>query len=155
MKPILLVLSTRRQSELLVQQSIEIARQEARNIIILFVVDTCQEFELIHSQTFAGTHFRQRCQEELLRECRAKAEATVNAIVSQAAEAGVACETIVKTGQFDSETLRIIREREPAKVTLARGGRPRWIWRLLGLPVNHIAGRAPCQVLEYGNTRIF
>jgi len=155
MKPILLALSTCRQTDLLVQKTIELVRQEQRNLIVLFVVDICRELELINSQTIAGTHFRQRCHEELLAECKETAEAKVKAIASQAIEAGVACETIVATGQFHIETLKVISDRNPEKVTLVRSRRPQWIRKLLGSSVDNIAAHAACQVLEYGNHDLF
>jgi nucleotide-binding universal stress UspA family protein len=155
MKPILLALSTCRQTDLLVQQTIALARQENRDIIVLFVVDACKELELINSQTIAGTHFRQRCHEELLAECKETAEATVKTIASQAIEAGVSCETIVMVGRFRSETVNAIKERNLDKVALARSGQSRWIRKLLGSPTDYIAAHTDCQVLEYGNNHIF
>jgi len=148
MKPILLALSTFRQSDILVQKTIELARQEEKNVLVLFVVDINLERYLINSQTIAGTHFRQTCQKELLAEYQEMADAKVKAIASQANEAGVPCETIVVTGRFGVETVNIISEKKPGKVILTRSKRPRWMRQLFGSPVDYIIKHATCPVLE-------
>ena len=148
MKPILLALSTFRQSDILVQNTIEFARQEGKNVLVLFVVDINLERYLINSQTIAGTHFRQTCQEELLAEYKEMADAKIEAIASQANEAGVLCETIVVTGRFGIETVNVIRERKPEKVILTRSKRPQWMRQLFGSPVDYITEHATCPVLE-------
>jgi nucleotide-binding universal stress UspA family protein len=148
MKPILLALSTFRQSDSLVQKTIQLAKQEGRQLIVLFVVDINLTRYLIDSQTIPGTHFRQECEEEMLAEYKEMADAKVEAITSQANDAGVSCETIVITGRFGIETINVIRERNPEKVILTRSRRPQWIRQLFGSPVDYIIEHATCLVLE-------
>lgn len=148
MKPILLALSTFRQSDSLVQKTIQLAKQEGRQLVVLFVVDINVTRYLVDSQTIPGTHFRQECREEMLAEYKEMADAKIKAIASQANDAGVPCETIVVTGRFGIETINMIRERNPEKVTLTRSRRPRWMRQLFGSPVDYITEHATCPVFE-------
>ena len=148
MKPILLALSTFRQSDSLVQKTIQLAKQEGRQLIVLFVVDINLTRYLIDSQTIPGTHFRQECKEEMVAEYKEMADAKVEAITSQVIEAGVPCETIVVTGRFGIETVNVIRERTPEKIILTGSKRPRWIRQLFGSPVDYIIEHTICPVLE-------
>ena len=148
MKPILLALSTFRQSDSLVQKTIQLAKQEGRKLVVLFVVDINLTRYLIDSQTIPGTHFRQECEEEMLAEYKEMADAKVVAITSQAIEAGVPCETIVVTGRFGIETVNVIREKNPEKVILTQSKRPRWMRQLFGSPVDYIIEHVTCPVLE-------
>jgi nucleotide-binding universal stress UspA family protein len=148
MKPILLALSTFRQSDSLVQKTIQLAKREGRKLLILFVVDINLARYLIDSQTIAGTHFRQKCEREVLAEYKEMADAKVETIVSQANEVGVMCETIVVIGRFGIETVNLIRERNPKKVILTRSKRPQWMRQFFGSPVDYVIKHANCPVLE-------
>jgi nucleotide-binding universal stress UspA family protein len=154
MKPILLALSTFRQSDSLIQKAIQLARQEGRKLIVLFIIDINLARYLIDSQTIAGTHFRQKCEKEMLAEYKEMAVAKVDAIVLQTKEVGVPCETIIITGRFGIETVKMIQERTPEKVLLTRSKRPQWMRQLFGSPVDYIIKHANCPVLEDDNIKV-
>ncbi len=150
MKPVLLALSTFRQSDAVIRKAIELAKNEDRRLIVAFVVDVNLARYLIGSDVMPGSDLEQRCKAELLEQHRAQAEASVTSIAAQAAKSRVECDTSIVTGRFGVEILRVIREHQPEKVMLTRSRRPKWVLQLFGSPVDYIIEHAGCPVSEDG-----
>jgi nucleotide-binding universal stress UspA family protein len=154
MQPVMLALSTFRQSDELVQAAITFAAAETRPLLALFVVDVNLARYFIGVDLPVGTRLRERCEEEVLAEYRQQADAAVARIADQASSHGVACENIVLTGRFGVETVRVAGECNPIRIFLTRSKRPQWVRHFFGSPVDHVIGHAGCPVSEIGNARV-
>ena len=152
-KPVLLALSTFRQSAVLVERTIDLARREGRPLSVLFVVDENIARYLLGTDVVSAEHLDAASTREhdLLEEHRRRAEAAVDLIKRQAAEAGVAVSSRIVVGRFGHEVVARVGEVGPEKLTLTRSRRPRWVLQLFGSPVDYVIEHADCPVIEdYG-----
>lgn len=147
-RPVMLALSTFRQSDELIEHTLCRAHRDKRPLVVVYVVDVNLARYFIGVDLPVGIALRERCEKDLLAEYRQKAEATAAQIEMAAADLGVSCKTSVVVGRFGVEVLKLARCCRPALITLTRSERPVWVRRFFGSPVDDIIEGAGCQVVE-------
>ncbi|MEW6360018.1 MAG: universal stress protein [Planctomycetota bacterium] len=145
MKPILLALSTFRQSERAVDLAIERAK-EGRRLVVVYVADVNLARYLIGMDI--PPEVKEKCEEELLKEHRREGEKKVELIARRAREQGVEATTRVDIGRFALKVLDAARENPPEVIVTTRSKRPKWVKRLFGSPVDYLIQHAGCPVVE-------
>ncbi len=147
MRPIMLALSTFRQSQVAVELAVEKAKKSKR-LIVVYVVDVNLARYFIGTDIGSCPALRDRCEEDLLSEHRQKAEQEVESIARMAEEHGMSVTSYVDTGRFAFECLKVIEKEKPELVITTRSNRPQWVKRFFGSPVDHIVDNAECPVIE-------
>jgi len=147
MGPIMLALSTFRQSEKAIQLAIEKAK-EGKSLIIVFVVDVNLARYLIGADLAVYSDLKERCEEDLLKEHRNQAEEKVSSIVKRAQEYGESVKTYMSTGRFALECLKVVEKEHPELIVTTRSKRPHWVKRFFGSPVDDLMANAGCPVIE-------
>ena len=145
-RPIMLALSTFRQSE----KAVDIALQKARGkrLIVVHVVDKNLARYLVGMDVGLYPDIKHICEEEVLKGHKRDAEKRANAIVERAEKEGIKASARVRVGRFAQVCLDVIRQETPETVVTTRSKRPAWVKRLFGSPVDHLIEHAGCSVLE-------
>ena len=147
-RPILLALSTFRQSDELVEHTIQAARRSRQPLIIAFVVDVNLPRYFTESGAIAGTPLREQSEKEMLEDFRRQAATITRSIEQTAQQSDIPCSSSVVVGRFGVEILMQASEHRPSFITLTRSKRPDWVRRLFGSPVDSIIRDAGCPVYE-------
>ena len=152
-KKILLALSTTRQSQKTIEHALNFAKKEAASLIALFVIDPDLP-ELIFSKLidigFMGEKPGEEVMKALLKEYRIRGDEKLKEIKKLAEKKGIECKTILKTGNFAKECLKIINEQKPLLVVLTRAKRSNISRFLFGSAVNEIKKKssAPIKIIK-------
>ena len=147
MGPVMLALSTFRQSQAPVDLALQKAA-EAGTLVIAFVVDVNVARYLVGTDVGLFPDLRDRCEEEFLREQRKHAEQNVSRIIGMAEKRGIATRSRIVTGRFGVECMKIVEEEKPGLIVTTRSRRPGWVRRFFGSPVDHLIANAKCPVVE-------
>jgi len=147
MPPVMLALSTFRQSEEAVRLALEKAR-EPGVLVIVYVVDVNLARYFIGTDMGLYPDLMEKTKEDILREHTVAAEEAVVAISRKAAARGIVVRARVVVGRFAHECLPVVADEKPAVVITTRSGRPEWVRRLFGSPVDRLIKDADCRVLE-------
>jgi len=152
-QPVMLALSTFRQSEKAVELALEKSRQENRRLVVVHVADrnlarylVGQDLAVIDGGVFTG--LRQKCEEDLLREHESQGREKAGAIAARARERGIAVSTVVETGRFALVCLEVVAKERPAVIFTTRSKRPAWVKLFFGAPVDKLIAEAGCPVVE-------
>jgi len=152
-KLVFLALSTFRQSDALITNTIRLAKEKGQELFVGFVVDVNLERYTFDAELPKGSQLEYEAKEEILGVFEEKAERKMADILGLAEEQGVTVEGQVIVGRFGIEMLRLIQEKKPSIVTLTRSNRPKWVLQIFGSPVDYIIEHADCAVIEdYGIT---
>ena len=147
MKSIMLALSTFRQSKKATELAIDKAK-EGKNLIVVFVVDVNLARYLVGGNLGLYPELKGKCEQELLKEYRNRAEERVSSIVKTAEDYGISVETYINSGRFAVECLDVINKECPELIITTRSRRPDWVKRFFGSPVDHLIANAGCPVME-------
>jgi nucleotide-binding universal stress UspA family protein len=148
MKPILLALSTFRQSDKAEAIAIEKAKEGGRRLVVAHIVDVNLARYLIGTDLGLFSELTDQCEREILKQHEERAKQKVDSIAARAERQGVAVNTYVGTGRFGLQCLAIMRKEEPELVITTRSQRPQWVKKLFGSPVDYLMARANCPVVE-------
>ena len=148
MGPVMLALSTFRQSEKAVETAIGKAAAENALLIVAFIVDVNVARYLLGSDVGLFPGLRERCEEDFLAHERGMAEGKVRAIADAARDRGVTAQCHVVTGRFGLEGVKIAEREKPASIVTTRSKRPAWVRRFFGSPVDYLIKNAGCPVIE-------
>jgi len=152
-KKILLALSTTRESQKTIEYALNSAEKESASLVALFVIDPDLP-ELIFSKLidigFMGEKPGEEVMKALLKEYRTRGEEKLKEIKKLAEERGIECKTILKTGNFAKECLKIINEQKPLSVILTRAKRSNISRFLFGSAVNEIRKKSsvPIKIIK-------
>ncbi len=145
--PVMLALSTFRQSEKAVALALEKARLKGR-LFIVHVADVNLARYFIGSDAIYYPELRDKCEQELLAEHLAQGQASAEAVAVQARAQGIAVETHVQIGRFALVCLEVVAKIKPELIVTTRSKRPSWIKRFFGAPVDKLIAEAGCPVIE-------
>jgi nucleotide-binding universal stress UspA family protein len=146
-KSVMLVLSTCSQSS----GAVELAIQNAENgkrLTLLYIVEANFRHYFASADIGFFPELKERCEEELLRQLRDRAEDKVKCIAKTARDHAITVKSYIDTGRFVVRSLKAIQEEKPELVIIARSGRPKWIRKLLGSPTDYLIAHAECPVIE-------
>jgi nucleotide-binding universal stress UspA family protein len=147
MGSIMLALSTFRQSEKAIELAIEKAKG-GKNLIVVFVADVNLARYLIGTDVALYPELKEKCEEEILKEHRDRAEKKVSLMAKTAEDHGVSVKTYVSIGRFALECLKVVEEENPELIITTRSKRPAWVKRFFGSPVDYLIANAGCPVVE-------
>lgn len=141
MKTTLLVLSSAAQSPKATDIALEHVKKCGGKLIILYVVDTklpASIFERLEGTGLVGEAPGQSVQKALMEEYARQGELQVAAVAKRAAELEIESESIIKTGVFADECIRIIRERNVECVVITRQRNSHLSRFIFGSPIKKI-----------------
>ena len=147
MGPVMLALSTFRQSEKAVALALEKAR-EAGRLVIVQVVDVNLARYLIGTEVGYYPELMETTERDLLARHEAEARRRVGLLEERARGQGLEVQSRVEIGRFAPICLAAVNELAPAVIFTTRSERPDWVRRFFGSPVDDLIARAGCPVVE-------
>ncbi len=147
MGPVMLALSTFRQSERAVRLALERARGNGR-LLVVDVVDVNLARYFMGTDVGFYPGIMKAIEDELLARHEADARRRVASVEDRARAEGIEVESRVEVGRFALVCLPIAREVLPEVVFTTRSARPAWVRRLFGSPVDDLIAGAGCPVVE-------
>lgn len=145
--PIMLALSTFRQSEEAVELAIQKAK-EGKNLIVAFVVDVNLARYFIGTDLQLYPELRVKSEEDILKEHRRQADEKAAFVARAAEDQGINVRTYISTGRFALECLEVVKKEKPELIITTRSRRPDWVKRFFGSPVDYLIANAGCPVVE-------
>jgi len=145
--PVMLALSTFRQSERAVELALQMAAP-CKKLIVTYVVDVNLARYLIGTDIGFYPELKEKCEQEILREHEQKGAEKVKAIVARAGQQGIETTVCVRVGRFALVCLDEMGQQKPSAVITTRSRRPSWVKKLFGSPVNYLIAHAGCPVIE-------
>lgn len=145
--PVMLALSTFRQSDQAIALALEKAKRSGR-LIIVHVADVNLARYFIGSDAIFFPELREKCEQELLAEHLAQGQAQAETIAVQARQAGLAVEIRAQIGRFALVCLEVVAQIRPEAIITTRSKRPAWVKRFFGSPVDKLIAEAGCPVIE-------
>jgi len=145
--PVMLALSTFRQSDRAIDLAIERAA-ESGNLVVAYVADVNLARYLIGTDVGLYPELQRKCEEELLQEHEQQGREHVAAIRDRATAGGIEVATHLRVGRFALVCLEIAEKEKPALIVTTRSRRPTWVRRFFGSPVDHLTAHAGCPVVE-------
>jgi nucleotide-binding universal stress UspA family protein len=147
MKPIMLALSTFRQSDNAVQLAIEKAKTN-KNLVVAYIVDENLARYLIGIDTELSPKMKEKGEREILEEDKIQAKTKVESIVATAREVGINVVTYIDIARFGIKCVEIAKKEKPELIITTRTKRPQWVKKLFGSPVDYLIEHAGCPVKE-------
>ncbi len=147
MRPIMLALSTFRQSNEAIRLAIEKAK-EGKNLMVFFVADVNLARYLIGTDLGLFPELRESYEEEVLEKHRKSGEEIVKSITQKAEQYGIEVKTKVEIGRFALKCLEVVRQENPEVIITTRSRRPEWVKKFFGSPVDYLIANAGCPVIE-------
>ncbi len=145
--PVMLALSTFRQSEQAVDLALEKAR-EAGELVVVCVADRNLARYFVETDLGLFPGLKKKCEEDLLREHLRQAEEQAAAIAARAAELGCRSSTHTTIGRFGEVTVEVAEKTQPGLIVTTRSERPAWVRRFFGSPVEYLIEQAGCPVMQ-------
>lgn len=146
MNPIMMLLSTSRQSD----EAIEFAIRKsapAGNLSVIFIVDINLECCLIESDGLFPA-LKEKCEEVVLKHRKKDAEEKIRSIMKIAGNRGISIRAYISVEKYGLECIKKIREEKPSVIITAKSSRPDWVKKVLHSPVDYVIANAGCPVLE-------
>ncbi|AKJ63307.1 universal stress protein [Kiritimatiella glycovorans] len=147
--PVMLALSTFRQSDKAVSRAVDRAATENRPLVIVYVVDVNLARYFIGTDLGMYPELQQRYEDDVLREHGRIAAERMEHIIREAQDHGVEVRSAIHTGRFAKECLRIAAEERPSVIITTRSNRPQWVKHFFGSPVDELEESADGPVEEY------
>ena len=145
--PVMLALSTFRQSGKAVELAIERAADSGK-LIVVWVVDRNLARYYIGSDVGLMAGKKEQCEEEVLAEHERQGCKKAEAIAQRAREKGIEASVHVRVGRFALVCLEIVEAERPSLIVTRRSERPAWVKKFFGSPVDELIARAGCPVIE-------
>jgi len=147
--PILLALSTTRQSPKTIERAIQEAEKGSKRLVTLFVVDhgvSDSIGRLLITTGYLGEKPSQKLADAILDEYRERGQRRLEEVETEASERSIQCEVMLREGEFAEEVLKMVAEKEAGKVVLTRAKRSGLSRFLFGSAVNRVREKATCAV---------
>jgi nucleotide-binding universal stress UspA family protein len=145
--PVMLALSTFRQSDKAVEMAVQKAKQAGR-LIIVHVADVNLARYLIGTDLGLYPDLKDTCEKEVLEQHEREGMQKAEAIARWANAEGIETSIHVCVGRFALVCLEMAERERPAVIVTTRSRRPEWVRRFFGSPVNDLIARARCPVIE-------
>ena len=145
--PVMLALSTFRQSDRTVELALQMAAP-CKKLFITYVVDANLARYLIGTDIGFYPELKEKCEQELLREHEQKGAEKVEVIAARARQQGIETNVCIRVGRFALVCMDEIGQHKPSAVITTRSHRPRWVKKLFGSPVDYLIAHAGCPVIE-------
>ncbi len=146
MQPVMLALSTFRQSETAITKALEEAKK-TKNLLIVYVVDINVE-RYLNSEASIIPGLEERAKEELIAEHQQIGKRYVENIEKEARKEGISVKLVFEMGRFGIICVDIMKKENPKLIITTRSKRPEWVKKLFGSPVSYLIENASCPVIE-------
>lgn len=146
MQPVMLALSTFRQSETAISKALEEAKK-TKNLLIVYVVDINVE-RYLNSEASIIPGLEERAKEELIAEHQQIGKRYVENIEKEARKEGISVKLVFEMGRFGIICVDIMKKENPEMIITTRSKRPEWIKKIFGSPVTYLIENASCPVIE-------
>ena len=150
MKNILLVLSTTRQSPKTIELALAKTGEEKSSLTALFVLDSEMPGSILDKLTdagFAGERTSQELHDSILSEYRDRGRKKLEEIEKMAGRMNVPFTAIMREGDFTSECLAEIKERNCDTVITTRKNRSSLSRFIFGSPIEQIKNQVECEMI--------
>ncbi len=147
MQPVMLALSTFRQSEMAISRALEEAKK-TKNLLIVYVVDINLERYLIGSDQFIMAESEKRVKEKLLAEHQQIGKRYVENIEREARKEDISVKLVFEMGRFGIICVDIMKKENPKMIITTRSKRAEWVKKIFGSPVSYLIENASCPVIE-------
>ena len=137
-KPILLALSSFRREDEEIDEALETCAQSGAPLVAAFVVDINLARYFANSGVMVGTSLREQLEQGVLDQHRAQAQEVLDHVDELARARGIPCRLDLRVGRFALEVRELVEQLQPAVLVLTRAGRPDWLRRLFGSPVDRL-----------------
>ena len=150
MKNILLVLSTTRQSPKTIELALEKVKEKGSSLSALFVLDSEMPGSILAKLTdsgFTGEKPSQELHDSILSEYRERGKKKLEEVEKLAKEMDVPFTAIIREGDFTSECLTEIKERNADTVITTRKKRSTLSRFIFGSPIEQIKNESKCEMI--------
>jgi nucleotide-binding universal stress UspA family protein len=154
---LMLILSPTRHLPKSVDLAISMVKDSKRPLLAVFVLDT-KVTDVISNRIvdvgFLGDKVSSQLQAAILRDYEDRGKRELEEVKQRAEDVGVRCETLIRTGDFVEQCLRIAREKKVEDMVVSRAERSNISRKLFGSAVNELLERAPCPVMVVSDSAV-
>lgn len=143
---VMLALSTFRRSEKAVAVAIEKCR-EVKNLMIVYVIDINMDRYIVDAEEEFLISLKEKTEAELVKKVEKDAREQAAKISEEAEKKGIQVKTIIQVGRFAIVCLDLVKQTHPSLLVTTRSGRPGWVRKFFGSPVDELITKAGCPVL--------
>ena len=152
MKPVMLALSTFRQSENAIQLAIEKAKI-SKNLVVAYVVDENLARYLLGADADLALAMKEKGEREIreaeiLEDYRRQGEERVALIEEAAKKFGINVKRYIDVARFGIKCVEIAKAEDPELIITTRTKRPQWVKKIFGSPVDYLIEHAGCKIIE-------
>jgi len=147
MQPVMLALSTFRQSELAISKALDEAKK-TKNMLLVYVIDVNLARYFIGSDQLVTEELKNQCEKELLKDHKQRGKKYVENIETRAREDGISVKTVFQVGRFGIICVDNMQKENPTMIVTTRSKRPEWVKKMFGSPVSYLIENASCPVIE-------
>lgn len=137
-KPVLLALSSFRRDTAEIEEALATCEETGAPLVAVFVVDINLARYFADSGVVAGTSLREEMEKGVMDKHKAEAQEALDLVAKLAAERNVPCRTEMRVGRFAIEVRDLVEQIAPAVLIVTRAGRPDWLRKLFGSPVDRL-----------------
>jgi len=147
MKPVMLALSTFRQSENAIQLAIEKAKVN-KNLVVAYVVDENLARYLLGTDADISPAMKEKSEREILEDYRVQAQERVASIEEAARKSAINVKSYIEVARFGIKCVEIAKVEDPEFIVTTRTKRSQWVKRMFGSPVDYLTEHAGCKIIE-------
>jgi len=147
-RPIMLSLSTFRQSNKIIDLAIKKANI-SKSLIVAFIVDINIPRYIEYTDIGLYPELKEKAEFEILKEHEKQAKEKVNNIIAMAEKFGIDVKTYIEIGRFGLKCVEIAKAENPELIITTRSKRPKWVKKLFGSPVDYLIKNLNCEVIEF------
>ena len=154
---LMLVLSPTRHNPRSVDLAIQLVQSTKRSLLAVFVIDTKVADAILGRIVdigFLGYRVSRQLEEAILREYKDRGKRELDEVKERAQELGLACEVLIRQGDFVKECLKIAKEKHVEDMIVSRAERSGISRKLFGSAVNNLLEKAPCPVMVVSDSSI-
>jgi nucleotide-binding universal stress UspA family protein len=144
---VMLALSTFRHSEHAIALALDKAA-EGKELVVAYIADVNLARYLVGTDVGLFPELKHQTEKAILEEDEQKARRKAQSIADLAAERDIPVRIYARIGRFAVECLKIVEQERPSLVVTTRSGRPGWVRRFFGSPVDKLLAQAGCPVIE-------
>ena len=148
-KPIMLALSTFRNSDSAVELAFELAIIDDRPLVTIIVTDFNVARYMVGIDLDVFPNIKEQCERELIKEHKHKNSRRMRDIRKKAKAKNIKIGSQhVRTGRFADVCSKIAKKVEPHKIVTTRSKRPAWVRKFFGSAVDTLIQKVNCEVIE-------
>ena len=154
---LMLILSPTRHLPKSVDLAISMVKDSKRPLLAVFVLDT-KVTDVISNRIvdvgFLGDKVSSQLKAAILKDYEDRGKRELEEVKKRAEDAGIRCETLIRTGDFVEQCLRIAREKKVEDMVVSRAERSNISRKLFGSAVNELLDRSPCPVMVVSDSAV-